>query len=120
MPPLPCLGSVARPNADVRAKSAKAVAQCRRCVYSPSLHQKEPAMAHKDIASTDAATLPHEKQRAKKEHARDRVRLSKDEQIERNIANMQRIAHGDKESVSDFLKRAGILDKAGKMPAAML
>lgn len=44
--------------------------------------------------------------------------LTQEEQIDRNIANMERIAGSDKKQVVEFLQRAGILNKAGKLQAA--
>lgn len=41
--------------------------------------------------------------------------LTRDEQIDRNIANMKRIASSDKKTVVAFLQRAGILDGRGKL-----
>ena len=65
----------------------------------------------KEVLSTDGGARV-----AKREEFVARP-LTQEEQIDRNIANMQRIAGSDKKQVVEFLKRAGILDKTGKLQA---
>jgi len=74
-------------------------------------------MQRTEATPARTARKPRGKTVAAQKPASAYVPLSAEEQIDRNIENMKRIARGDKKSVVDFLKRAGILNEAGKLPA---